>query len=253
VTAAPLVLAHAGEGASWQSLLVVGSLGLVVVFVLAVAGRVSMARPDDLVLPLAGVAIASSLAPVASGLLSDWVGWAFPAGVVALVAIVLAALTPLELSPTSPVTYGAVALALICGFLLYTPITRAWHPPPEYLPLADDVEVSIVDPADGAEVAAGEVEVTVAVTGGSVQSELVELERLSSDPEEAGQLAVAVDGEVLEPSFAEDCRVDSPCDEVTFPIITVEPGEHRLVVEFRRGDGAPMTPLVTDSVTFTAS
>lgn len=252
MTELPLVLAHAGEGASWQSLLVVGSLGLVVVFVLAVAGRLRMAQPDDLVLPLAGVAIASSLAPVASELLSDWVGWAFPVGVVALVAIVLAALTPLELSPSSPVTYGAVALALICGFLLYTPITRAWHPPAEFLPLADDVEVSVAEPSDGAEVAAGEVEVTVTISGGSVQSELVEVEQLPSDPEEAGQLAVAVDGDVIDPAFTEDCTVDSPCDQVTFPI-TVEPGEHRLVVEFRRGDGAPMTPLVTDAATFTAS
>lgn len=251
MTGLPLVLAHAGEGATWQALLVVAALGLLVVFVLAVLGRVRLEQADDLVLPLAGVAIASSLAPLASQLLSDWVGWAFPAGVVALVAIVLVALTPLRLAPSSPVTYGAIALGAICGALLYAPITRAWHPQPEFLPLADDAEVAIVSPSADAQVPAGEIDVTVALTGASVQSSLLTSRQLPADPEEAGILAVAVDGEVITPSFAEDCTVDAPCTEVTFPV-TVDPGEHRLVVEFRRGDGAPLTPLVTDAVTLTA-
>lgn len=252
MTRLPLVLAHAGEGATWQALLVVAALGLVVVIVLAVLGRIQLEQPDDLVLPLAGVAIGSSLAPLGSMWLSDWIGWAFPVGVVALVTVLLVAVTPLELTPSSPVTYGALALAVIGAALLYTPITRAWHPPPDFLPLAEDVEVQITSPTDGDEVPAGEVTVTVAVVDGSVQSELLEIEQLGTDPEEAGQLAVAVDGDVVEPVFAEECTLDDPCDQVTFPI-TVEPGDHRLVVEFRRGDGVPMTPLVTDGVTFTAS
>lgn len=252
MTRLPLVLAHAGEGATWQALLVVASLALAAVFVLAVLGRVRLEQADDLVLPLAGVAIVSSLAPLVSEFLSDWVGWAFPVGVVALLAIVLAALTPLELRLSSPVAYGAVAIAAICGALLYTPITRAWHPPPEHLPIADDVEIEIASPADGAEVPTGELDVTVDVSGGSVQSELVAVDQLPDDPEEAGSLAVALDGEVLTPTFDEACIVGSPCTQVTFPV-EVEPGEHRLVVEFRRGDGAPMTPLVSADVTFTAS
>jgi hypothetical protein len=251
VTGLPLVLAHAGEGATWQALLVVAALGLMVVVVLAVLGRVQLAQPDDLVLPLAGVAIASSLAPLGSMWLSDWVGWAFPVGVVALITLVLVALTPLQLTPTSPITYGALALAVIGAVLLYTPITQAWHPPPDFLPLADDAEVSIATPSDGDAIPAGEVEVIVTVTDGSVQSELVAVDQLGADPEEGGSLAVAVDGQVLTPRFAERCTLDDPCTEVSFPI-TVEPGERRLVVEFRRGDGAPFTPLVTDAVEFSA-
>jgi hypothetical protein len=246
-----LLLAHAGAGATWQSLLVVAALGLTVVVLLAVLGKLTLAQPDDLVLPLAGVAIVSSLAPLGSEWLSDWVGWAFPVGVVMLVAVVLAALTPLELTPTSPITYGALALAVVGGVLLYAPITRAWHPPADFLPLAEDVEVAITAPAEGDEVPAGTVEVTVSVVDGSVQPDVVALEDLPPDPEEAGYLAVAVDGDVVRAEFVEDCSLDAPCTEVTFPV-TVAPGDRRLVVEFRRGDGVPMTPLVTDSVSFTA-
>ncbi|MEX1164618.1 MAG: hypothetical protein WEB03_13680 [Nitriliruptor sp.] len=128
----PLMLAHAGEGATWQALLVVSSLGMVIVFGLVLIGRVQMSQPDDLVLPLAGVAIVSSLAPLGGELLSDWVGWAFPIGVVALVALILAALTPLRLAFTEPATYGAVASAAIGAIALQGPITVAWHPPTSY-------------------------------------------------------------------------------------------------------------------------
>ncbi len=247
----PLFVAHAGAGATWQALLVVASLALLVVVVLAVAGRVQLEQADDLVLPLAGAAIASSLAPLGSEILSDWVGWAFPAGVVALLTIVLVALTSWELTPRSPVTYGAVAVAAIASALLYQPITMAWHPPPDFLPLADDVEVTITEPGDGAEVSAGELTVQVTVTGGSVQQDVIPVEQLPADPEEAGRLTVAVDGTTTEPVFAEDCTVDAPCTEVSFPV-TIAPGDRRLVVQFDRGDGAPMTPLVTDAVSFRA-
>jgi hypothetical protein len=245
------ILAHAGAGATWQSLLVVVALGLTVVVLLAVLGKVTLEQPDDLVLPLAGVAIVSSLAPLGSYWLSDWIGWAFPLGVVMLATVLLTALTSVELTPSSPVTYGALALGVASAAVLYAPITRAWHPPPDFLPLAEDVEVAITAPGDGDEVPAGTVEVTVTVTDGSVQPDLVALDQLPDDPEEAGYLAVAVDGEVVRAAFAEDCTVDTPCTEVTFPV-TVAPGDRRLVVEFRRGDGVPMTPLVTDAVSFTA-
>lgn len=246
------VIAHAGEGATWQALLVVAALGVLVVLALVIVGRVRMEQGDDLVLPLAGVAIASSLAPLGSVLLSDWVGWAFPAGVVALLALVAAALTPFDLAPSNPSTYGVIAVAAIAAVALYGPITLAWHPPPDFLPLADDVEVTITSPSEGADVTAGEVLVTVTISGGSVQPELLAADQVPPDPEEAGQLAVAVDGQVVTPEFAEACTVSSPCDEVSFPV-EVEPGEGIIAVEYRRGDGVPMTPLVTDRVAFTAS
>jgi hypothetical protein len=252
VAALPFLLAHDGAGATWQALLVVLSLGLVVVVVLALVGRVRLEQPDDLVLPLASVAIASSLAPLGSAWLSDWVGWAFPIGVVMLVTTLLVTLTPLQLGTTEPVTYGAFALAVIGAALLYQPITLAWHPPVEFLPLAEDVEVAIVDPDEGAEVATGEVLVTVDVAGGSVGDELVAIDEIGPDAEEGGLLAVAVNGEAVEPSFDEDCSRRAACTTVTFPV-EVDAGPNDVTVEFRRADGASFTPLVTDRVTVEAS
>jgi hypothetical protein len=251
VTSFTPFLAHAGEGATWQAMLVVASVGLIVVAVLGILGRIRLEGGDDLVLPLAGVAIASSLAPLGSVFLSDWVGWAFPAGVVALVTILLTALTSFDLSPSSPFTYGAVAIAVIAAVGLHQPITLAWHPPPDFLPLADDVEVVITAPADGEEVPAGEVTVAVSVVGGTVQGQLVDTEQVGDDPEEGGVLAVSIDGDVVEPDLG-DCTPESTCTVVRFPV-EVEPGERTLAVEFRRADGVPLTPLVTDRVDFTAS
>lgn len=246
------LLAHAGEGATWQSLVVVFGLGLAAVVLLAIAGRVTIEGPDDLVLPIAGIAIVSSLAPLGSEWLSDWIGWAFPIGVVALVMVMLAAFTPFELSARSPFPYGGIAIAAIGAVSLHQPITLAWHPPPDFLPIADDVEVTITSPDDGGDVSAGELMVSVRIDGGSVQADLVALERLPADPEEAGHLGVTVDGQSFEAAFAEDCTIEAPCTEVTFPV-DVESGERTIAVEFRRGDGAPMTPLVTDRVEFRAS
>ncbi len=250
--ALPFLLAHDGAGATWQALLVVIALGLVVVVVLTLVGRIRLDQPDDLVLPLASVAIASSLAPLGSAWLSDWIGWAFPIGVVMLVTVLLVTLTPLQLGTTEPITYGAFALAVVGAVLLYQPITLAWHPPVEFLPLADDVEVSIVDPDDGTEVAAGEMLVTVDVTGGSVGNELVSIDEVGTDPEEGGLLEVAVNGEAHEPTFDEDCSRSATCTTVTFPV-EVDTGPNDVTIEFRRADGASFTPLVTDRVTVEAS
>lgn len=252
MTGLPLVLAHAGPGATWQALLVAFSLGLVVVFVLVLIGKVEVERPDDLVVPLGMIAVGTSLAPLGSAVLSDWVGWAFPIGCVMLVALVLTALTPLELGVRDAPTYGAVAIAAILGVALYQPITIAWHPPPEFLPLADDVTITVSDPADGGSVPAGEVTVTVTVDGGSLADELVPFEQVPADPEEAGTLAVALDGSLVDIDLGDGCPPSDPCTEVSFAV-EVDPGEHTLSLEFRRGDGTSFTPLVTDRIAFTAS
>lgn len=248
VTAAlPLVLAHDGAGATWQAILVVMSLGLVVVVALAVIGRVSVGRPDDLVLPLASIAIASSLAPLGSAWLSDWIGWAFPVGVTMLAALLVAATTSLELHRTDPLVYAATGLAVVGAAVLSQPLTMAWHPPPEFLPLAEGVEITIADPQEGTTVPAGTVPLTVTVTGGSIAGELVEVEAVGPDPEEGGVLVVSVDGASVPVEPEEDCTRRAACLEVTVPV-ELDPGERRVSIEFRRADGASFTPLVTDRV-----
>ena len=129
----PLLLAHAGAGATWQALLVVMSLGLAVVFALVAAERMRMAELDDLVLPIAGIAIVSSLAPLGDSVLSDWVGWAFPIGGVAFLALLLSVSTRLEFSLVNPATYAVVMVAAGAAVVLHAPITQAWHPTDELL------------------------------------------------------------------------------------------------------------------------
>ena len=251
VTGLPLtpLLAHSGPGSTWQALLVAISFGLVLIVALTLLGKVRVRSLDDLVLPMAAVAIVSSLAPLADYWLSDMVGWAFPMGVTLLIGLLLAATTSLELSLRSPLTYGVVVVAAVSAVMLHWPLTRAWHPPPDYLPLATDAQVEVLVPEDGAVVEAGTFEVRVAVTGGSIGPGGVPLEDLPEDAEEAGSLAVTLDNERLDVTYLEDCTVAAPCTSVTFPV-EVEPGEHELHVEFTRGDGIPLAPMVTDRVQF---
>jgi hypothetical protein len=255
------LLAHVGPGSTWQAMVVVAAVVLALAVAAAALGYLRVARPDDLVVPLAAAAIASSVGPLADGWLSDGIGWALPIGVVALAALLLAALTPLALRLPAPLPIGSVALAGVGAVLLHAPLTVALHPPAEVLPLSDDAEVAIVAPADGATVPAGEVAVVVAVTGGSVGPGGLPVDALPTDPEEAGDLAVALaavrdDGsaapqERLAVTYAEACTVAAPCTEVRFAV-PVEPGTWRLTVELTRGDGTPLAPFVRDRVTFTA-
>jgi hypothetical protein len=241
------VLAHAGPGSTWQAMLVVVALGLTVVFLLTALGRVVIAHLDDLVLPLATVAIVSSLAPLADEWLSDWIGWAFPLGVVMLVALLLAATTPLELAPDGMLVYAAAGLAVAGAVVLHQPLSVAWHPPPDLLPEQGDAQVTIVAPEDGATVEAGILVVEVEVTGGSVGPGGLAFEDLPADPEEAGALDVTVDGNRVPVALEQECTRDEPCSRVSLPV-ELEPGPVRLRVELTRGDGMPFAPSNIDSV-----
>jgi hypothetical protein len=254
------VLAHAGPGSDWQAMVVVAAVVLAVAVVAGAVGRLTVARPDDLVVPFATAAVLSSLGLFASEWLSDAIGWALPVGVVAAVTLVLAALSPLDLRLPAPLPMGAAALALVGAVVLYAPLTVALHPPAELLPLADDAEVAILVPADGDTVPGPTVEVVVAVTGGTIGPGDVEVGDLPADPEEAGDLAVAVaqvraDGttapqERVAVSYEEACTVAVPCSQVSFPL-TLEAGTWRVTVELTRGDGTPLAPYVRDAVEVT--
>ena len=245
------LLAHAGPGSTWQAMVVVGSLALAVAVVLAVTGVLRVDAPDDLLLPLAGSAIAASLGPLGHAWLSDWIGWAIPIGAISLIALLLAALAPIDLGLRSPLPYAAMVVAAVSVWTFWQPLTVALHPPLELLPLSDDSEVMIVAPSDGEVVAAGEVSVSVELSGGSIGPGGVPLEELPADPEEAGELKVTIDGARIDVEFEQTCTVAEPCSAVRFPV-RVEPGERALTVELTRGDGTPLAPFVADRVTITA-
>jgi hypothetical protein len=245
-----LFLAHAGPGSTWQAAVVVASVALALCVALAATGRLLVREPGDLLVPLAGSAILASLGPLGHTWLSDAVGWAIPLGVVALLVLLLGALTPLEVAPASPLVLGAVALAAVTMVMLYRPLTIALHPPPDMLPLRDDSEVRIVTPDDGTTVGTGDLPVTVEVTGGSIGPVTSDLEDLTLDPEEAGSLAVFVDGDRV-PVEWDGCTVSDPCRSVDITV-PVAAGERRITVEFVRGDGTPFAPTVVDRITVTA-
>lgn len=262
--AAGLVLAHAGAGATWQALLTLLALGLVLVFLFGVVGVIPLDEPDDLILPLAGTAVLASLSGATSSVLSDWVGWAFPLGVAALLALVASVTTPLRLGVASPLTAVAVVAGVGASLLLHGPITRAWHPQDIGPPAAaiDDLQVEIVEPDDGATVATGPVEVVVDATGGSLGDGFVDEDAAPADPEEQVGVTLTLvpadsaqsTSEVGDPR--EDCSTG--CAQATFTVEIPEPGEWTLYIEakaadrrsFTRASGASGAP--TDRITVQA-
>jgi len=241
------LLAHAGPGSTWQAAVVVAAVALTICVGLAVAGRLPMHEPADLLVPLAGSAILASLGPLGHTWLSDAIGWGIPLGVVALLTLLLATVTPLDLAPTSPLTLGALTLAAVSIFMLYQPLTIALHPPPDMLPLRDDSEVAILTPEEGQTVEAGEIVVEVEVTGGSIGPVVSDLQDLTLDPEEAGSLAVYVDGDRMDAAW-DGCTIADPCSGIDLQV-PVTSGERTIAVEFVRGDGTPFAPTVIDRVT----
>lgn len=243
-------LAHAGEGATWQALVTTLGLGVMVVFLLVLVGRIRMEQPDDALLPLAGVAVLAALAPSASEVLSDWIGWALPAGVVVLVAMAIHLFSPLELRPTSPLTLGAVLVAAVGGLLLYQPIVDAWHPPLVFTAQRDDADITILAPSEDDSPIAGELVVEVEVTGGTlVPNGLPPGADVPSDPEELMALKVLVDGFPHTAQLAEDCTVADPCTTVTFPIM-LDAGQHSVTVELLTAEGITFEQVIFDHVEF---
>lgn len=242
-------LAHAGEGATWQALLTTLAIGLGIVFLLVLAGRIRLHTPGDLVLPLAAVAILSSLAPAASATLSDWVGWAAPAGTVVLAALVLAAGTDLELGWTTPLAIATVVLAVAGSLVLGDDLNRAWHPKDPEIPLSDDATLTIAEPENGATVD-GDVTVRLELEGGSVGPRDLDPGDLPDDPEELGRIRLFVDGMEVDVAPEETCTVEDPCRSLTY-VLELDPGTHSIIAELVRGDGFPLSPTVFDRVSIT--
>jgi hypothetical protein len=232
------VLAHAGAGASWQALVVAIGFLVAGLFLLVVLKVVKVREPSDLVLPLAGVVIVSSLATTASDSLSDQIGWVLPIGIIALGGLLWASLKPQEFTVTSRFTLILVGLAAVAGVALQGPLTNALHPAlVEFdvttLPQVDDVKISIITPQDDATVGTP-FELVIEVTGGTIGGEL--LANIPVDPETFGNVRVLDGAKVLDVTPAESCSSDAPCTRLTYQI-ELTAGKHQLLVEFLTAKG----------------
>jgi hypothetical protein len=241
------VLAHGGHGAEWQSVVTLVAIGLGVVLVLVLVGRVKIEEGGDLVVPLAVVALLAAAAPVASDTLSDLSPWAAPAGAVVLVGLLLHGLTALDIDKALPLG-GLVAVAAIASVAAGPSLTDAWIPEGLVLPEQDDVTLTITSPQDGATVEGPDVEFEVEVTGGTMGPPILDAADAPDDPEELGRLRLTVDGVVVDPHVLKGCTVDDPCTDGTFTY-TLAPGVHRVFVEFVTWDDLIFQPGVVDGVT----
>ena len=114
-------IAHAGGAGAMLSLVTVLSGGIGVVFLLVAIGRIPLTAPGDLILPLASVAVVSSVAPLMGDLLSDVAAPAAMAGVVLLAWLAVVAVTPID--PRHPAALlAAVAFAAWAAGLLGPPL-----------------------------------------------------------------------------------------------------------------------------------
>jgi hypothetical protein len=247
-----LFLAHGGEGATWQALVTMLSLGVMAVFLLVVLGRLTFEKPDDALLPLAGVAVLAALSPSLSSSLSDWIGWALPAGVVLLTALGVHLFTGLPLRPVGWPAGAAVVAAVVSSVLLYQPIVNAWHPVPVLVFTAqrDDAVVTIIRPVDGEQLSADGVLVEVAVTGATLLPDgLPKDVEPPDDPEELADLKVLVDGSPFTPEIRETCTADAPCTTISFPV-PLEAGAHEVSVELLTAVGVTFEQVIFDQVSF---
>lgn len=114
-------IAHAGGAGALLTLVTVLAAGVAVVFVGAAVGRIPVRSGDDLVLPLAAVAVVSSASPVAGDLLSDVAAPAAIVGGVLLLTLLACAFGPLDIRrPAVPA--AAIALAIVAAALLGPPL-----------------------------------------------------------------------------------------------------------------------------------
>lgn len=246
-----VLIAHAGAGSSWQALVTAIGVLSAVLFLLAAAGVVKVKDHNDLVLPLAGVVIISSLGTGQSDFLSDQIGWALPIGVVALAGLVWLGFKPDEFSITAPPTLLLVGVAAIAGVLLQGPLTGAFHPIEFFVPTnfaqLDDLEIDITSPTDQ-DVISGPFTLQVNIIGGSVSNVEQSEDDAPEDPEEQGILHILLGGaNRLEVAPNEGCSIESPCTTLTYDL-DLEPGVYTIFADFRTATGGTFGQSVFDRV-----
>ncbi len=242
------LLAHALSPENpWIGPMTMAAAVLLVTFVLVVVDRVQVDAPGDLLLPAAAAVLVAGLAGSVGGdFVLDQGRWAVPAGIVVLVALLVAAFRDVDYGPTSRSTFAVLGVAVVAAVALFQPLDRAWFPADEDepLPIPDDAVVAaeVVQPlgADGV--------VVVRVTlEGATFGDNVGVER-PEDPETGLSPRFQVGPVYLQPPIPDDCAAAPTCTEaefeLTLPSGFVDDPPETLIVEMLTADRLPFAPPV---------
>ena len=150
-TLVPL-LAHIGSPNNpWIGVMTVAAWVLLVVFIMAVADKLQLDAPGDLLLPFAAVVLVAGLTGSLGDVINDQGPWAVPMGLVALVALLWAAFGDLDLQWGQRPTFVVIGVAAVAAVALYNPLENLWFPVNENdipLPALGEAQVAaeVLDP-----------------------------------------------------------------------------------------------------------
>lgn len=244
----PLVplLAHIGSPNNpWIGVMTVSALVLLVVFALVAAGRVQLQEPGDLLLPLATTVLVAGLAGSLGDLINDQGPWAVPAGLVALVALLVGASRGVEFRWGQRRTWGVTGVAVVAAVALYNPLNNLWFPTDasgEPLPTLQDAQVTatVTEPLGDGDSLAVRVTLDGATFGDTITA------TRPADPETRLVPRFQVGSVYLTPPVPPECATAEDCTtadfELTLPTGFVTTLPESLVVELLTADGLPFAP-----------
>lgn len=244
------LLAHIGSPNNpWIGVMTVSAWVLLVVFVLYVARKVQIDAPGDLLLPFAAVVLIAGLTGSLGDAINDQGPWAVPAGVVVLVALLLAAFRDVDLRWGDRGTYVVLGLAVVASVVFYNPLENLWFPTSADdipLPALDDgvVTAEVVEPLGDD----GTVTVQVRLEGATFGDGT--LRERPEDAETGLTPRFQVGTVYLSPPVPEECAAAGDCTEARFELVfpegfVTDPPEE-LVVEMLSADQLPFAPPMQD-------
>lgn len=248
-----LVLGHVlSQDNPWIPLLTVAGIAILVVFVLVATGRITIAEPGDLLLPLASVVLVAGLAGSIAN--ADWLldqgPWVVPAALVVLVGLVLAAMTAgVRLGPEAVRSTAVVGvLAAVVGVAAFVPLDRAWfgEEPDVFAVDRGDatVTMTLVEPPDED----GVLVVEVALVGGTIGDNVPSAR--PDDPEREMFVKFLLNGQPRFPAVPEACAADPGCTTARFELrhVTDDPLEE-VTVELLTADQVPFASSLSATLT----
>lgn len=240
------LLAHIGSPNNpWIGVMTVAAWVLLVVFVMAIANKLQLDAPGDLLLPFAAVVLVAGLTGSLGDTINDQGPWAVPMGLVALVALLWAAFGDLDLAWGRRSTFAFIGVAAIAAVALYNPLENLWFPVDEnnipLPPLGEaTVAAEVVDPL-GED---GTIVVRVTLDGATFGDNTGGTR--PADPEQDLVPRFQVGPIYLQPPIPEDCVAAEACTEAEFemklPDGFVSDPPEELLVELLTADRLPFAP-----------